>query len=140
MPNRKYSEQEQSEWREQEYGFDLDELEVRHWIWWNQLDQSIRDQAVEHLRDHLPAELKTEVRDKRRQYGDEWMDHMYKGEIPVDGYPYIPYSFHHAEGMGIRNLLRGVILDEELPSGNWDDFYVAALLTAVNHPFDQDRE
>lgn len=140
MPNRKYSEQEQSEWRDREYGFDLDDLENRHWEWWNQLDESIRDQAVDHLRTHLPSDLMNEVRDKKRRYGDDWMDHMHEEEISKIGIIPIPYSFHFSEGMGIRNLLRGVILDEELPSGNWDDYYVAALLTAVNRPFDQEKE
>src|SRR6266576_3946149 len=50
--------------------------------------------------------------------------------------------FHFAEGMAIRNALRDVIKDDELPgvkySGgdtyefkNWDDFYMAALRQAV---------
>jgi hypothetical protein len=34
-------------------------------------------------------------------------------------------SFHFGWGMRIRNLLRdNVCLDDKLPSGNWDDYYI----------------
>lgn len=137
MAKRRYSEQEQAEWRDREYGFDLDDLEARHWLWWDELDPDLRDLAVAHLRANLPRPLIDEVRAKYIRYGDEWMEHMFEDQWEDD---LIPYTFHHAEGMGVRNLLRGIILDEELPSGNWDDFYVAALLSAVHFPFDQEKE
>lgn len=137
---RKYSEQEQAEWRDREYDFDFDDLETRHWLWWDELDPDLRDLAVAHLRANLPPPLIEEVRAKYICYGDEWMAHMHEHELPeIDGIT-IPYSFHYAKGMGIRNLLRLVIGDEKLPSGNWDDFYVAALLTAIHRPFDQEKE
>lgn len=32
---------------------------------------------------------------------------------------------HHGWGTGIRNFLRHTVcLDNELPSGNWDDYYI----------------
>lgn len=51
-----------------------------------------------------------------------------------------PLGFHHFSGMAIRNELRKVVKDEELPLvdyggghfyQNWDDFYMAALRQAV---------
>jgi hypothetical protein len=34
--------------------------------------------------------------------------------------------------MGIRNLLRkNVCLDDDLPSGNWDDYYIRLIEKAV---------
>jgi hypothetical protein len=33
--------------------------------------------------------------------------------------------YHHGWGTGIRNFLRDkVCLDDQLPSGNWDDYYI----------------
>jgi hypothetical protein len=48
--------------------------------------------------------------------------------------------FHFSGGMGVRNILRDVMKDDELPKvkydsgyeySNWDDFYMAALRQAV---------
>ena len=41
----------------------------------------------------------------------------------------VPYHFH--TGMHIRNTLRKQVKDSELPSGNWDDYYVAVLEIAM---------
>lgn len=130
MPSRRYSEEEQAAWRDREYaryedGADLENL---HDEWWNQLDPMLQQLAVSYLILQLPIDLREEVRRKFARYDAEWLDHMYEDELDADLVPF--YSFHHAEGMGVRNLLRKVIADDELPSGNWDDFYVAALLRA----------
>lgn len=46
----------------------------------------------------------------------------------------IPF-FHFSWGMGVRNLLRGIVLDEELPEidglRNWDDYYIGALVATL---------
>jgi hypothetical protein len=40
--------------------------------------------------------------------------------------------FHFSTGMAIRNLLRDkVCLDDQLPSGNWDDYYVQLIEIAA---------
>lgn len=137
MSNRRYSEQEQAEWRERKYGFDLDDLETVHWLWWDELDTALRYRVVAYLREVLPRPLLEEVRVKRIRYGNEWMEHMFEDQWKDN---LIPYTFHYGAGMFIRNLLRNVVLDKELPSGNWDDFYVAALLSAAHFPFDQEKE
>jgi hypothetical protein len=46
-----------------------------------------------------------------------------------------PRHFHFSEGMAVRNLLRDVLRDEQLPPveypvgpmRNWDDYYMGAL-------------
>ena len=40
-------------------------------------------------------------------------------------------EYHFGWGMSIRNLLRDVYQDCELPTGNWDDYYGAAIEVAV---------
>lgn len=41
-------------------------------------------------------------------------------------------EYHHYDGMAIRNLLRrNGLLDEQLPSGNWDDYYVQVMEVAI---------
>lgn len=41
-------------------------------------------------------------------------------------------GFHHYEGMYIRNFFReNGLLDEQLPSGNWDDYYTQVLECAI---------
>lgn len=40
--------------------------------------------------------------------------------------------FHLSEGMQIRNALRSVVKDDQLPTKNWDDFYYGALEALVS--------
>lgn len=69
------------------------------------------------LKDKIPPEIVKELKGKS---GEEIFD--------------IPF-FHFSWGMGIRNLLREIFLDEELPeidgARNWDDYYMGALLAAL---------
>lgn len=41
------------------------------------------------------------------------------------------YGWHFHGGMSVRNVLREAVADAELPSGNWDDFYVPVLEVAL---------
>lgn len=44
----------------------------------------------------------------------------------------IPNPFHFRQGMAARNALREAgLLDAQLPSGNWDDYYIPLLEVAA---------
>lgn len=88
---------------------------------WAELDPELRDIAVTYLKDVLTVDQATETRQLMEEDPDTWMvDH------------------HHFFGMYIRNRLRDVIKDSELPTGCWDDYYVAAMEEAVGGPEDVD--
>lgn len=40
-------------------------------------------------------------------------------------------GWHFHQGMTIRNMLRNIISDKELPSGNWDDYYIEVIESAL---------
>ncbi len=49
-----------------------------------------------------------------------------------DGRGHAPeMPLHHGWGTGVRNLLRRAAPDNELPSGNWDDYYAQVIEHAV---------
>lgn len=120
-------------WRNKHYGRKDKPLCQLEREWWQDLSLQQRKCAVEHLRKVLPDEIAQGVREARVKHGDEWMDHIFEDDsiFTKDPELYGFYAFHHAEGMGIRNALRDVIADADLPSGNWDDFYVPALEIAA---------
>ena len=73
---------------------------------WTGLDRDVRRRAIEHLQQRVPNLL-----EEVRELG-------WRGE-------------HFFVGTQVRNLLREVIHDGELPSGNWDEYYVQALEAAA---------
>lgn len=85
---------------------------------WNRLDEDTRKKCVDHLDGWIPEEI---IREWKVDGYDEPGFHMWGG------------------GMSIRNRLRDVVLDVELPiienmmdgspygSQNWDDYYTGAL-------------
>lgn len=81
---------------------------------WDELDGEIKRRAVRFLQKELSPDNQK-----------EWF-----GEMEKD--PEHWCSQHHMfAGMAFRNLLRQEVKDSELPTGNWDDYYVAALEAAV---------
>lgn len=109
------------------------EMDIQERQAWAALPEDIRNKAIGLLVEELPRELLERVYSARVAGGVEWMREIGKD---VDG----PYSFHFYEGMGVRNLLRSVILDGELPTGNWDDYYCQALLRAAAEVIHGDEE
>lgn len=80
---------------------------------WRELNSVTRREAVEYLRKTLAPETI-----------EEWKKEMNKGEDKW-------WAEHHFfAGMGFRNLLRKAVKDDRLPTGNWDDYWVAALEAA----------
>ena len=86
------------------------------------LPEPLRARAVEYLRGQIDSESFEQVRAAH-------------AENPTDWY----VAYHFGAGMGVRNLLRDIIKDEELPPvpygdesySNWDDYYVEVLEEAA---------
>jgi hypothetical protein len=88
---------------------------------WEELDPGIRGRAVATARGFLSVELAEDARRKMEADPDSWMG-----------------DFHHGAGTWIRNELRHGVHDHELPTGNWDDYYVCAVEAAVGGPEEVD--
>jgi len=81
----------------------------------NALPHELRAKAVNALRMELSPETQAEIRKAIAQDPDTWWA-----------------ASHFFWGMAIRNFLRHhCCLDEQLPTGNWDDYYVQAVEEAV---------
>ncbi len=86
------------------------------------LPEPLRHRAVEYLRAELHPNTLSEVRAAHAKDPDEWWT-----------------GFHMFGGMAIRNLLRDVITDQQLPAvmyddrpmHNWDDYYIEVLEEAA---------
>ena len=82
---------------------------------WFELDSKLKHKAVAVLTDELDASTFSQI----------VLLHN------VDPVHWIGLN-HHGWGTGIRNLLREkVALDDALPTGNWDDYYVQAIEAAA---------
>lgn len=47
---------------------------------------------------------------------------------------------HFGWGMSIRNMFRQTVcLDKDLPSGNWDDYYIGIVEEAVNRYYKEKK-
>jgi hypothetical protein len=88
-------------------------LDDYHARMWENLDQSIKTQAVAHLHVELSPVNREEWRKRIEADPEDWM-----------------LEEHHFAGMAFRNLLRKAVTDNELPTGNWDDYYVSAIEVA----------
>lgn len=113
---------------------------------WNRVDPEIRKRSVDHLRSSLSPESLEAVRVAVERYGrHEWLHKPPFAMLVRDEDGEMQMPFHFSGGMAIRNLLREVVKDDELPSfdewygegtdvRNWDDFYVQALTEAACGP------
>lgn len=112
----------------------LSEFHERMWVL---LDPAIRAEAIAVLARELPTPTKDWVRSRFAEDGGNWPSSdetspEVRQEIEAEFGFCIPSPFHFGAGMGIRNLLRQEVgADSILPSGNWDDFYIAAVERAV---------
>jgi hypothetical protein len=71
----------------------------------------LEQQAIDFLKKELPQSFLSSIKQERIKDEKWW----------VQG------GWHSHQGMQIRNLLRDCITDDQLPSGNWDDYYVEVL-------------
>jgi hypothetical protein len=82
---------------------------------YNELPQTIKYKAIETLKSNINNIGRNQIRMVIKADRINW------------GSPH-----HFSWGMGIRNLLRkNVCLDGDLPSGNWDDYYIRLVEKAV---------
>lgn len=81
---------------------------------WAELDPEIKRRAVFLLKEEIAPECLNEWRQLMEADPEHW-----------------PVEHHFMAGMSFRNLLRKRIVDRELPTGNWDDYWVAALEAAA---------
>jgi hypothetical protein len=97
---------------------------------WNSIPKDARSRCIGILRSKTPPDMLSRWKDQ----------HARKIRIGSDD----PW-FHLGIGMQIRNALRSVLLDQDLPPvkyedgneyKNWDDFYHGALQEFVSEPED----
>ena len=75
----------------------------------NSLPEDIVDLAIYHLRRNILTETQLEIDNLFKEHGVVWWT---KPEI------------HNGFGLRVRNMLRDLVcLDDDLPTGNWDDYY-----------------
>lgn len=90
---------------------------------WAAVPKADRERCCEHLRAVIPDDVKDQVRAAAAGDRDDWS-----------------LAYHHGWGMAIRNELRSVLPEDQLPYPDdhpddayrgWDDFYVAAVEDAL---------
>ena len=82
------------------------------------LDPGVRQRAVAHLRQSIDDKARAGLRAIIARDPEHWSA-----------------AYHFGRGLGIRNSLRQAgIQDNELPTGLWDDYYVACVEEAVQEP------
>jgi hypothetical protein len=80
------------------------------------LDEGLARRAVEFLKGEITEKFRDGLKEAYEKDPDGWCHEN---------------LWHFRQGMAIRNMLRGVVKDEELPTGNWDDYYVAVVEVAA---------
>lgn len=109
----------------EEYRRDAAESAAKHDAWqtenWNRIPVNDRLRCTARLWKFIPADLI-----------NHWVEQKAAGEVIAND----DFWFHHNYGMKIRNELRAVLRDDQLPLiqysdckfyQNWDDFYRGAL-------------
>lgn len=82
----------------------------------NEIPKDVLEKAIKIVQDEYPDEQKKEI----------------LGLIADKGLVEWALEFHMFWGMGVRNLLRGKGLkDDLLPDQNWDDYYIQVVEAAV---------
>lgn len=106
----------------------------------NELSPDTVTTAASHLRSLSKEWPLEEFRELHQKYGNhEWFFHVYDKEnekIIQERKPGMPPPYlmhpHSTFGMGLRNALRDTpIVELELPSQNWDDYYIEVLEIAL---------
>lgn len=86
----------------------ISEIQIFHNKSINELSDDIKLRSIQSLSWVLSAETVYEIRQAHQENPDTWWA-----------------TSHFTWGMSIRNFLRdNVCTDENLPSGNWDDYYI----------------
>ena len=91
------------------------EFEAFHEVRFNELPPELVAICVDHIRQELPESTLQDIREQMADDPIHWCS-----------------PHHFGWGMSMRNLLRDVVADDELPSGNWDDYYVKIIEEAAH--------
>ncbi len=96
---------------------DLSEYDYSHsYQRWLALPDDFKIRCCQSFVKSVPLDVQSEIRKAIRERPLDW---------------YIPY--HLLWGMQVRNLFRAIgIKDNELPSGNWDDYYYLVVEYALD--------
>ena len=81
-----------------------------------EMPRDVLEAAVKYFKDNMPEEVKQECKQLFAEKGEiEWA-----------------ITLHHFWGMNMRNKLRSEtnLLDDRLPDGNWDDYYIQVIEVA----------
>lgn len=83
---------------------------------WLKIPEDKRKACLDHLRGWIPLDVIV-----------HWKEHGI-GHFMVKGKDCRDPMFHLGGGMQVRNRLRDIVKDEDLPGDkNWDDYYMGAL-------------
>lgn len=91
-------------------------LDLAQIVMFNALPESTRQPVIMKLRTFFSP-----------QWLDYFREQVTRGKSPGSDLP----RFHFSEAMQIRNAIRAVAPDTMVPSGNWDDYYIGAMVAAV---------
>lgn len=83
------------------------------------LNAGIKARAAVFLRSKLSIETIQLVREAMATHGEDWIHKAGRGNM------------HLTWGMGVRNIIREIFDDNQVPTGNWDDYYIEVIELAV---------
>lgn len=91
------------------------EIQVHHDQMWAELPEEVKIKAIAAVRTVMIPEDIWKIKEAYAKDPSKW---------------WVPYHFFW--GMWIRNQIRSLteVTDDQLPSGNWDDYYVPAVEAA----------
>lgn len=84
---------------------------------WLELPEDFRTRVTTYLKENLSPEFLNGIREAFKENPEGWWSRS---------------GWHFGQGMSVRNLLRRRgFRDEQLPTGNWDDYYIQAIEDAA---------
>lgn len=93
----------------------MEDVTIHHDKMYKELPEWIANRGIEQLISLISVEDVQKIKDEYHKDPDTWWA-----------------AYHHGWGTNIRNFLRDkVCLDDRLPSGNWDDYYIPLVEIAV---------
>jgi hypothetical protein len=91
---------------------------------WEALDSKLRTRATGHLLNSLPSGFLGEIQSAMKNAPYTWVKKIEANDMRT--------GFHQYPGASIRDLLREIIFDHELPTCSWNGLYTCALEDAAN--------
>ena len=93
-------------------------IQMNHQQRFLELPPDLRQRAITALREMFDPSVEDDIKAEYDRSGEDW---------------WLDANIHFHWGMSIRNFLREQgILDNQLPSSNWDDYYLQIIEAAVH--------